>query len=83
AVRNLLLLKVVNLQLHFWDTSRHYIDLIVENRPELNDEDLIAIGRLAAAVDDRPVRVRRRGEPLADGRQVITAVCKKDGFGQT
>ncbi|HEV2416518.1 MAG TPA: hypothetical protein VGX94_01810 [Terriglobia bacterium] len=69
---------------HSWNLpGGHYIDLAVESRPDLSDEDLMSIGRLSAAVDDRQFRVRRRAEHLADGRQVITAVGKKDGFDQT
>lgn len=48
----------------------HYIDLAVESRDNLSDEDLLTIGKLAAAMDTRPVRVRRRSERLAEGRQV-------------
>jgi hypothetical protein len=51
----------------------HYVDLTVESRPQLSNEDLLAIGELAAAMDSRPVRVRRRGERLAEGREVVTA----------
>jgi hypothetical protein len=56
---------------HSWKLPEgHYIDLVVENRDDLSDEDLLAIGGLAAAIDTRPVRVWRRSERLAEGRQV-------------
>jgi hypothetical protein len=58
----------------------HYVDLTVESR-RLSNEDLLAIGKLAAAMDSRPVRVRRRGERLAEGRQV-EAARKEDSLGQ-
>lgn len=59
---------------HSWKLpGGHYIDLTVESRPELSDEDLLAIGELAATMDARPVRVRRRPERLAEGRQVKAA----------
>jgi hypothetical protein len=59
---------------HSWKLpGGHYVDLTVRSRPQLSDEDLLVIGELAAAMDSRPIWVRRRGERMAEGRQIITA----------
>jgi hypothetical protein len=59
----------------------HYIDLAVASRPQLSDEDLLAIGELAAAMESRPTWVWRRGERLAEGRQIVNS-GGQDGLGR-
>ena len=60
---------------HSWDLpGGYYVDLAVESVDGLTDEDLLSIGQLAAAVEARPVWVRRRGERLAEARHVEAGI---------
>ena len=53
---------------HDWRLSGgHYIDLAVETSSPISDQELRDIARLAATEEDRPIRVRRRGELLSEG----------------
>jgi len=48
---------------HDWSLpGGYYIDLVVETSSPISDEELGDIARLAATEEDRPIRVRRRGE---------------------
>lgn len=56
---------------HAWELpGGYYIDVMAETRDRIGEEDLLAIGQLAAAADERPICVRRRGGRLAQGRYV-------------
>lgn len=45
----------------------HFVDLVVSSRHPLTEDELLAIGRLAAREDSRPVSVRRAGTLLVSG----------------
>lgn len=44
----------------------HYVDLCVESLYPLSDSDLLTLARLAARQDERPIRIRRRGQRLGE-----------------
>lgn len=63
--------SAARIRAHAWELPGGYcIDLMVESCDRISEEDLLEIGQLAAAADERPVRVRRRGERLVEGRHV-------------
>jgi hypothetical protein len=56
---------------HDWNLpGGHYVDLQVRCGQPLTDDDLLALGRLAASEDTRMIRVRRYKERLAEGLAV-------------
>lgn len=54
---------------HDWNLmgGGHYVDLAIDSRHDITEEDILAVAELAAATEQRPVYARCKGQPLSEG----------------